>query len=187
MTKETDGLLYFVAIALAAFVLAACVRSAHAQSPTLQEVWGTGSVPPGCGAWGCGRLPPNVYFGYAYAPFSRPMIELPPDLPPPPVYAPPPPAAYAPPAPPPLGWIWRTLAPCADPTCNTLVVNVAADGANIRTVPGGPVALTLANGVPIIPLGPREGQWILVAASCALAPTYTWSVTAGGLPLSVCL
>jgi len=80
-----------------------------------------------------------------------------------PLVPPPPPAAYAPslppPAPVPLGWIWRTLAPCADPDCRSLVVQVSVDGANIRAVPAGPVVGAIATrpvftepaAVPVLP------------------------------------
>jgi hypothetical protein len=114
---------------------------------------------------------------------------IPPFVPPVPLPAPPP-LAYAPPPPPPppvpLGWIWRTLAPCADPACGTLVVQVQADGANIRFAPAGfgVVLGAVANGTPLIPLQ-RDGDWVLVAAGCPLRPTFTISVTAG-VPLSVC-
>jgi len=115
-------------------------------------------------------------------------ITLAPPIPPPTPAPVVPPLAYAPPAPPPppapLGWIWRTLAPCADPACGTLVVQVVADGANIRAVPAGPVVGALANGTPIIPLQ-KDGNWILVAPACQLTPTFTMSITAG-VPLSVC-
>ena len=104
-------------------------------------------------------------------------------------YAPPPPLAYAPPIEPlppqPLGWIWGRYAPCADPDCRTLVVRVVVDGLNVRTVPEGPVIGALANGVPVIPLT-KSGPWVLVAPACPLSPTFTASVTAGGVPLSVC-
>ena len=98
-----------------------------------------------------------------------------------------PPMAYAPVAPPPpspLGWIWGRFAPCANPECSMLTVSVQADGANVRVMPDGPVALSLANGTPVIPLQ-KDGNWVLVAPACSLAPTYTYSVTAG-VPLSVC-
>jgi hypothetical protein len=65
-------------------------------------------------------------------------------------------------------------------------VSVGADGLNVRTVPNGPVALALANGTPVVPLQ-HEGNWMLIAPACVLAPTYTYSVTAGGAPLSVCV
>ena len=116
-------------------------------------------------------------------------VPLAPPIPPfaPPAYAPPPPAyapAVPPPPPPPLGWIWGRLAPCANEACDTLVIQVQADGVNIRAVPGGPVIMSIANGVPVAPLT-KEGNWVLVAALCNLMPTWTWSVTAG-VPISVC-
>jgi hypothetical protein len=101
----------------------------------------------------------------------------------------PPPLAYAPAEPPPppqpMGWIWGRLAPCAAPDCTILTVQVAVDGANVRAAPGGPVIGALANGVPIVPLQKVDG-WILIAPACPLVPTYTYSVTSGGVALSVC-
>jgi hypothetical protein len=69
-----------------------------------------------------------------------------------------------------------------------VLVSVGADGLNVRTAPDGLGFVTgaLANGTPVIPLQ-KQGNWVLVAPGCALAPTYTYSVTAGGVPLSVCL
>jgi hypothetical protein len=99
-----------------------------------------------------------------------------------------PPVEYAPssPSPPPLGWIYGPYTVCADPPrCAAVVINVGADGLNFRTVPNGPVLGALANGVPVIPLQ-RDGNWMLVAPACALAPTWTFSWTAG-VPLSICL
>ena len=65
-----------------------------------------------------------------------------------------------------------------------LVVSVGADGLNVRVSPGGPVSFALANGVPLYP-SERVGNWVLVSAACVLAPTWTYSVTAG-VSLSVC-
>jgi hypothetical protein len=171
---------------LTIFFLATWIALSHAQSPTLTQVYGPASVPPGCRAYGCPRppffyLPP--FLAYAAPPI---VIEPPPvvELPPPPVAAPPPgPVVNV--APPPIGWVYRYYAPCADPDCKTLVINVGADGLNFRVTPDGPVIGALANGVPVIPLQ-RQGNWVLVAPGCTLAPTYTWSVTAG-VPLSICL
>ena len=123
--------------------------------------------------WG----PCPVLLGPPLGPFA-PLLAPPP--PPPLAYAPPPP----PPPPPPLGWIWGRLAPCAAPDCSVLTVQVVVDGANIRGAPGGPVVAAIANGTPIIPLQKVDG-WVLVAPACALAPTWTISVTAG-VPLMVC-
>src|SRR5215831_17890175 len=62
----------------------------------------------------------------------------------------PPPAA---PPPPPLGWVYGPYTSCADPPrCSAIVVNVAADGLNVRTVPNGYPLLALVNGTPVIPL-----------------------------------
>jgi hypothetical protein len=154
----------------------------HAQSPTLTQVYGPASVPPGCRAYGC-PWPPFFYLPpflqpLAYAPAPPVVIE------PPVVEALPPPVA-APPvnaAPPPMGWVYL---PFTAPGPGAIFVNVPADGLNVRTVPNGPVIASLANGVPVIPLQ-RDGNWVLVAPGCALAPTYTWSITAG-VPLSVCI
>jgi len=64
------------------------------------------------------------------------------------------------------------------------VVNVPADGLNVRTVPNGYPVMSLVNGVPLIPLQ-RDGNWLLVAAACDLTPTFAWSWTAG-VPLNRC-
>jgi hypothetical protein len=87
--------------------------------------------------------------------------------------------------PPSLGWVYGPYTSCIDPSCGTVVVNVGVDGLNVRTFPDGPIVLALANGVPLLPLQ-RQGDWVLVAAGCSLSPTWTASVTAGGIPLSVC-
>jgi hypothetical protein len=98
----------------------------------------------------------------------------------------PPPLEYAPPqAPPPLGFVWGRYTACIEPDCRSVIVSVGADGLNVRVAPNGPVVLALANGVPVIPLR-REGDWLLVAAACPLVPTFTASITAGGIPLSIC-
>jgi hypothetical protein len=101
----------------------------------------------------------------------------------------PPPArvTVAPPyqGPPPIGWVYGAYTMCGDPPrCSMAVVNVQADGLNVRTVPNGPPVMSLVNGVPLIPLG-REGDWLLVAAGCDLTPTFAWSWTAG-VPLNRC-
>ena len=115
-------------------------------------------------------------YGWGGAPFAYA-----PPLPPPTPIEPNWPAA----PPPPIGWVYRYYAPCADPDCSTLRVAVGADGLNVRTAPGGWVTGALANGVPLVPLQ-KQGDWVLVAPACPLAPTFTWSWTAG-VPLSVCL
>jgi hypothetical protein len=90
-----------------------------------------------------------------------------------------------PPGPPPLGWVYGPYTSCADPPrCSTGIVNVPADGLNVRVVPNGPPVMSLVNGVPLIPLG-KEGDWLLVAAGCDLTPTWAWSWTAG-VPLNRC-
>jgi len=135
------------------------------RSPTLQQVYGWGGAP-------YAYTPPPALCGEAQCP----SVVLGPATGAPPPYD----------MPPALGWIWRTLAPCANPDCSVLTVSVGADGANIRVSPGGPVSFALANGVPLFP-SERVGNWVLVSAACALVPTWTFSVTAGGVPLSVCL
>jgi hypothetical protein len=56
--------------------------------------------------------------------------ELPPEAPPPV-----PSIRVTPPPVPPLGWVYNYYAPCADPQCGTVVVNVDAAGLNVRTTP----------------------------------------------------
>jgi hypothetical protein len=89
------------------------------------------------------------------------------------------------PGPPPLGWVYGPYTMCGDPPrCSMGVVNVQADGLNVRVAPNGPPVMSLVNGVPLIPLQ-REGEWLLVAAACDLTPTWAWSWTAG-VPLNRC-
>jgi hypothetical protein len=89
------------------------------------------------------------------------------------------------PPPPPLGWVYGPYTTCANPPgCSMGVVNVPADGLNVRTAPNGYPVMSLVNGTPLIPLG-KEGNWILVAAACDLTPTWAWSWTAG-VPLNRC-
>jgi hypothetical protein len=99
-----------------------------------------------------------------------------------------PPLAYAPSSPPPLpplGWIYGPYTSCADPPqCSTGMVNVQADGLNVRTAPDGFPIMALVNGTPFIPLQ-REGNWFLIRAACDLTPTWAWSWTAG-VPLNRC-
>src|SRR5215467_11840086 len=84
---------------------------------------------------------------------------------PPPVAAPPVQAAPIPPVPP-LGWVYGPYTMCGDPPrCSTGVVNVPADGLNVRVAPDGPPVMSLVNGTPLIPLQ-KEGDWLLVAAGC---------------------
>jgi len=66
------------------------------------------------------------------------------------------------------------------------VVNVQADGLNVRIAPDGasPAVMALVNGVPLIPMDKR-GDWLLVAAGCDLTPTWAWSWTAS-VPLNRC-
>src|SRR6516165_4490290 len=110
-----------------------------------------------------------------------PVILAPPILPP--SYAPTEPTYAVPPPSAPIGWVYGPYTACSDPTgCGTAIVRVGADGLNLRAAPNGPVVGALANGVPLIPLS-REGDWLLVAPGCSLAPTFTWSVTSGGVPL----
>ena len=105
--------------------------------------------------------------------------ELPPEAPPPP-----PSIRVTPPPVPPLGWVYKYYAPCADPQCRTLVVNVDAAGLNVRTAPNGYPVMALVNGTPLIPLQ-RQGDWLLVAPACDLTPTWAWSWNAG-VPLNRC-
>jgi len=98
-----------------------------------------------------------------------------------------PPAQVTPPSPvpppPPLGWLYGPYTMCADPPrCSMGVVNVPADGLNVRVAPNGPPVMSLVNGTPLIPLQ-REGDWLLVAAACDLTPTSVWSWTAN-VPLN---
>ena len=90
-----------------------------------------------------------------------------------------------PPGPPPLGWVYGPYTMCGDPPrCSMGVVNVPADGLNVRVVPNGPPVMSLVNGTPLIPLQ-KHGDWLLVAAACDLTPTWAWSWTAG-VPLNRC-
>jgi len=155
------------------------VNPAAAQAPRLVDVYGPASVPPGCRAYGC---PPPVFAWWP--PFLRAPYAF---YAPPPVYVPPPVAEAPPPiAPAPLGWVFGRYTVCTDPPgCRAVVVSVGVDGLNVRAAPDGPVVGALANGVPVVPLD-RAGPWVLVAPGCPLVPTWTASVTAGGVPLSVC-
>jgi len=102
----------------------------------------------------------------------------------PPVAAPPVQAAPIPPAPP-LGWVYGPYTMCGDPPrCSTGVVNVPADGLNVRVAPDGPPVMSLVNGTPLIPLD-KQGDWLLVAPACDLTPTWAWSWNAG-VPLNRC-
>jgi hypothetical protein len=70
-----------------------------------------------------------------------------------------------PPGPPALGWVYGPYTICADPPrCSMGMVNVQADGLNVRVAPNGPPVMSLVNGVPLIPLQ-REG---LVARSSSM-------------------
>jgi hypothetical protein len=113
---------------------------------------------------------------------GEPQCGEPPDIKPPPARV-----TVAPPyqGPPPIGWVYAPYTQCANPPqCSMGVVNVPADGLNVRTVPNGPAVMSLVNGVPLIPVS-KEGDWILVAAGCDLTPTFAWSWTAG-VPLNRC-
>jgi hypothetical protein len=116
---------------------------------------------------------------------NRPHRVAPPNHSPPAADPPPtPPVVVGPPAEA-LGWVYGPYTSCADQSCTTVFVNVVVDGINVRTEPNGPIILTLGNGTPLFVLQ-RQGDWVLVSAGCNLASTWTWSVTAYGLPLSVC-
>jgi hypothetical protein len=94
-------------------------------------------------------------------------------------------APVLPPGPPPLGWVYGPYTMCGDPPrCSMGVVNVQADGLNVRVAPDGPAIMSLVNGTPLYPLQ-RDGDWLLVAAACDLTPTFAWSWTAG-VPLNRC-
>jgi hypothetical protein len=87
--------------------------------------------------------------------------------------------------PPPIGWVYGPYTQCANPPqCSMGVVNVQADGLNVRTVPNGPPVMSLVNGTFLYPLR-KEGDWLLVAPACDLTPTFAWSWTAG-VPLNRC-
>jgi hypothetical protein len=86
---------------------------------------------------------------------------------------------------PPLGWVYAPYTMCGDPPrCSTGIVNVPADGLNVRVAPNGPPVMSLVNGTVFYPLQ-REGDWLLVAPACDLTPTWAWSWTAG-VPLNRC-
>lgn len=88
-------------------------------------------------------------------------------------------------SPAPIGWVYLPYTLCGDPPlCSFVVVNVAADGLNVRIAPNGPAVMALVNGVPLLPVQ-RDGNWLLVAAACDLTPTWLWSWTAG-VPLNRC-
>ena len=87
--------------------------------------------------------------------------------------------------PPPIGWVYGPYTMCGDPPrCSMGVVNVPADGLNVRIVPNGPPVMSLVNGTPLIPLQ-KQGDWLLVAPACDLTPTWAWSWNAG-VPLNRC-
>jgi hypothetical protein len=83
-----------------------------------------------------------------------------------------------------LGWVYSGYVTCADYDCNSLSVQVGADGVNVRTFPDGPVIGSLVNGTPLVVLQ-RTERWFYVAAGCNLGPTGVWSDTAH-VPLSRC-
>jgi hypothetical protein len=117
-------------------------------------------------------------------------------LPPPLPYAPeaplppPGPVAVAPeplPAPPPLGWVYGPYLNCLPPAPNappTCLVQVSADGLNVRAAPQGPPTMALVNGTPLVLLD-RASDWWLVSSACSLTPTFLWSWTAN-VPLMRC-
>jgi len=81
--------------------------------------------------------------------------------------------------PPPIGWVYGPYTSCANPPqCSMGVVNVPADGLNVRVTPNGPPIMSLVNGTPLYPVQ-RAGDWLLVAVGCDLTPTWAWSWTAG--------
>jgi hypothetical protein len=109
---------------------------------------------------------------------SPPEQEPTPDTAAPPLYD------YAYPPSPPIGWVYQPYTSCADPHCSAVIVNVAADGLNVRAAPDGYPIMSLVNGVPLVVLQ-RQGAWLLVGAGCDLTPTFVWSWTAG-VPLNRC-
>jgi hypothetical protein len=87
--------------------------------------------------------------------------------------------------PPPIGWVYGPYTQCGNPPqCSMGVVNVQADGLNVRVAPNGPPVMSLVNGTPLIPLD-KQGDWLLVAPACDLTPTWAWSWNAG-VPLNRC-
>jgi len=185
--RRTARTLITVALMIAVVLIATIIiaRSAHAQTIYCcgpdGRVHSTGIVGPDRRTvWPI--LPTFCTPGFG----PCPIIFSPPAGPFAPLAYGPPVAPLEPLPPQPIGWIWSRGAPCADPDCRTLVVQVQVDGLNVRTVPEGPVIGALANGTPVIPLT-KAGPWVLVAPACLLASTYTASITAGGVPLSVCL
>jgi hypothetical protein len=85
----------------------------------------------------------------------------------------------------PIGCVWGPYTQCANPPqCSMGVVNVPADGLNVRVVPNGPPIMSLVNGTPLIPFQ-KQGDWLLVAPACDLTPTWVWSWNAG-VPLNRC-
>jgi hypothetical protein len=86
---------------------------------------------------------------------------------------------------PPIGWVYGPYTQCGDPPrCSMGVVNVPADGLNVRIAPDGPPVMSLVNGTPLYPMDKR-GDWLLVAPACDLTPTWAWSWNAG-VPLNRC-
>ncbi|SRR6266550_5402459 len=83
----------------------------------------------------------------------------------------------------PIGWVYIPYTLCTDPRCSTGVVNVPADGLNVRDDNGQPI-VSLINGTPLVFLQ-RNDAWMLVGAACDLVPTGTWSVNAN-VPLLRC-
>jgi hypothetical protein len=202
MTKTTGNLILMTVICIVIFWIVMALRPANAwpqPGPNLSPqgipyVFSprTGYIGPPVAVHNGFRNPyPMVYPRTGGVSIPVPPLAYAEPLPPPPepTPLPPPPPAEAlppPPAPAPLGWIYGPYTICLDPPgCSQVIVSVGADGLNVRTVPNGPVVAALANGTPVIPLQ-QDGRWVLVAPACALMPTYTFSVTAGGVPLSVC-
>jgi hypothetical protein len=87
--------------------------------------------------------------------------------------------------PPPIGWVYAPYTQCANPPqCSMGMVNVQADGLNVRVVPNGQPVMSLVNGTVFYPLQ-RQEDWLLVAPACDLTPTWAWSWNAG-VPLNRC-
>ena len=137
------------------------------------------------GAPQCGHKPPKCKIDLDLAAARRDRadnVESPGEPPKPPARV-----TVTPPyqGPPPIGWVYGPYTQCANPPqCSMGVVNVGADGLNVRVVPDGQPVMALVNGTFLYPLQ-RQGDWLLVAPACDLTPTWAWSWTAG-VPLNRC-
>src|SRR5215831_17685440 len=167
--KFTDAFVRGIALSglLCGLLIVLGLCSSAARSETLYSYWTRNPYAPG-------RIQPGFRAPPVGSPIAQPCIPQPACL-----------SKYPPPdVEPPLGWVYGPFTVCANPDCTALIISVGADGLNVRTGPNGLVIMSLANGVPVIPLQ-QAGRWVLVAPACFLVPTWTWSVTSG-VPLSVC-